>query len=39
MEIRRKSIEEGMITLRASGLEKLRQGMTTIEEVLRESVG
>jgi type IV pilus assembly protein PilB len=39
MEIRRKSIEEGMITLRASGLEKLRQGLTTIEEVLRESVG
>ena len=39
MEIRRKAIEEGMITLRASGLEKLRQGMTTIEEVLRESVG
>lgn len=39
MEIRRKSIEEGMITLRASGIEKLRQGMTTIEEVLRESVG
>jgi type IV pilus assembly protein PilB len=39
LEIRRKSIEEGMITLRASGLEKLRQGMTTIEEVLRESIG
>jgi type IV pilus assembly protein PilB len=39
MEIRRKAIEEGMITLRASGLEKLRQGTTTIEEVLRESIG
>jgi len=38
MEIRRKSIEEGMITLRGSGLEKLRQGSTTIEEVLRESI-
>ncbi len=39
LEIRRKSIEEGMITLRGSGLEKLRNGETTIEEVLRESVG
>ncbi len=38
LEIRRKAVEEGMITLRSSGLEKLRQGMTTIEEVLRESV-
>jgi len=39
LEIRRKAIEEGMITLRGSGLEKLRNGETTIEEVLRESVG
>jgi type IV pilus assembly protein PilB len=39
MEIRRKAIEEGMITLRYSGIEKLRQGQTTIEEVLRESIG
>jgi type IV pilus assembly protein PilB len=38
MEIRRKAIEEGMITLRLSGLEKLRLGQTTIEEVLRESI-
>ena len=38
MEIRRKSMEEGMITLRGSGLEKLRNGSTTIEEVLRESI-
>jgi type IV pilus assembly protein PilB len=38
LELRRKAIEEGMITLRVSGLEKLRQGMTTIEEVLRESI-
>jgi type IV pilus assembly protein PilB len=39
LEIRRKAIEEGMITLRVSGLEKLRQGITTIEEVLRETIG
>lgn len=38
IEIRRKAIEEGMITLRASGIEKLRSGSTTIEEVLRETV-
>lgn len=39
LEIRRKAVEEGMITLRMSGLEKLRQGLTTVEEVLRETVG
>ncbi len=38
LEIRRKAMEEGMLTLRGSGLEKLRNGETTIEEVLRESV-
>jgi len=27
-----------MLTLRMSGLEKIRAGMTTIEEVLRETV-
>ncbi|MBI2839560.1 MAG: type IV-A pilus assembly ATPase PilB [Acidobacteria bacterium] len=38
MEIRKKSIEEGMITLRGSGLSKIRDGVTSIEEVLRETV-
>jgi type IV pilus assembly protein PilB len=38
VEIRRKAIEEGMLTLRMSGIEKLKQGITTIEEVLRETV-
>ncbi|MFN7948242.1 MAG: type IV-A pilus assembly ATPase PilB [Blastocatellia bacterium] len=38
LELRKKAIEEGMITLRASGLEKMRQGITTAEEVLRETV-
>lgn len=38
LEIKRKAIEEGMMSLRASGLEKLRLGSTTIEEVLRETV-
>jgi type IV pilus assembly protein PilB len=38
VEIRRKALEEGMLTLRMSGLEKVRQGITTLEEVLRETV-
>jgi len=38
IELRRKSVEEGMITLRHSGLQKLRDGMTTVEEVVRETV-
>ena len=38
VEIKRKALEEGMLTLRMSGLEKIRSGMTTIEEVLRETV-
>jgi len=38
LEIRRKAIEEGMITLRGSGLRKIKDGVTTLEEVLRETV-
>jgi type IV pilus assembly protein PilB len=38
MELRRKAIELGMITLRESGLYKLRDGITTIEEVVKETV-
>lgn len=38
LEIRRKAIENGMLTLRQSGLEKIRHGITTIEEVVRETV-
>jgi len=38
IELKRKAIEEGMISLRASGLQKLREGVTTVEEVLRETV-
>jgi type IV pilus assembly protein PilB len=37
-EIKRKSIEQGMISLRRSGLIKIRAGVTSIEEVLRETV-
>ena len=38
IEIRRAALEEGMLTLRMSGLEKIRRGITTLEEVLRETV-
>ena len=38
MELRRKAIELGMITLRESGLYKIRDGITTIEEVVKETV-
>jgi type IV pilus assembly protein PilB len=38
LELRRKSIEEGMITLRVSGLHKIRSGQTTVEEVVRETI-
>ena len=38
MDLRRKAIEEGMITLRQSGLRKVKEGVTTIDEVVRETV-
>ena len=38
LELRKKAIEDGMITLRESGLQKIRDGVTTIEEVVRETV-
>jgi type IV pilus assembly protein PilB len=38
LELRRKALEEGMISLRASGLQKIKDGITTVEEVLRETV-
>jgi type IV pilus assembly protein PilB len=37
-ELRRKAVDEGMITLRHSGLRKVMAGLTTLEEVVRETV-
>ena len=34
IELRQKAIDEGMLTLRMSGLHKIRDGLTTIEESL-----
>jgi type IV pilus assembly protein PilB len=38
IELKRRAIEEGMVTLRNGGLQKVRDGITTLEEVLRETV-
>jgi len=38
LELRRKAVEDGMITLRQSGLRKVKDGVTTIDEVVRETV-
>jgi type IV pilus assembly protein PilB len=38
LELRKKALELGMITLRRSGLIKVAAGLTTLEEVLRETV-
>jgi type IV pilus assembly protein PilB len=34
-ELKKAAVEEGMITLRRSGLEKIKKGITTLEEVVR----
>jgi type IV pilus assembly protein PilB len=38
IELKRRAVEEGMVTLRVAGLHKIRDGITTLEEVLRETV-
>jgi type IV pilus assembly protein PilB len=38
LELKKKAIEQGMITLRRSGLIKCMAGITTLEEVCRETV-
>jgi type IV pilus assembly protein PilB len=38
LELKKKALEQGMITLRKSGLTKVATGQTTMEEVLRETV-
>jgi type IV pilus assembly protein PilB len=38
LELRKRAIDDGMITLRESGLHKIRNGITTLEEVVRETV-
>jgi type IV pilus assembly protein PilB len=38
IELKNRAMEEGMITLRGSGLRKLKAAQTTVEEVVRETV-
>ena len=38
VELKKKAIEQGMITLRRSGLIKVAAGITTLEEVARETI-
>ena len=38
LELKKKALEQGMITLRRSGLTKVAAGQTTMEEVVRETV-
>jgi len=37
-QLRKTAIHEGMATLRDAGLEKIRQGLTSIEEVLQKTI-
>ena len=37
-QLRRTAMQEGMATLRDAGLQKLREGMTSIEEVVKRTV-
>jgi type IV pilus assembly protein PilB len=38
VELKKKALEQGMISLRRSGLTKVAAGQTTLEEVVRETV-
>ncbi|HEV3036186.1 MAG TPA: type IV-A pilus assembly ATPase PilB [Candidatus Angelobacter sp.] len=37
-ELKKKAIERGMLTLRRSGLRKVMDGVTTLEEIARETI-
>jgi type IV pilus assembly protein PilB len=37
-QLRKTAIHEGMVTLRDAGLEKIRQGLTSVEEILKKTV-
>ncbi len=38
VEIKKEAIRLGMKTLRMAGISKIREGMTTIEEILRTTM-
>ncbi|MCZ6918863.1 MAG: type IV-A pilus assembly ATPase PilB [Gemmatimonadetes bacterium] len=38
-ELQRQAVEEGMLTLRMDGIVKIRKGITTLEEIVKETAG
>jgi type IV pilus assembly protein PilB len=38
-ELRDQAVAEGMLTLRMDGLKKIERGLTTLEEVVKETAG
>ena len=38
MDLRQSAIDEGLITLRESGLRKVKDGITSVDEVVRETI-
>jgi type IV pilus assembly protein PilB len=39
VELRDTAVEEGMLTLRMDGIVKIKKGVTTLEEVVKETAG
>ncbi|CAN5199850.1 type IV-A pilus assembly ATPase PilB [soil metagenome] len=39
VELQAQAVEEGMLTLRMDGIVKIRRGITTVEEVVKETAG
>jgi type IV pilus assembly protein PilB len=38
-ELQEQAVAEGMLTLRMDGMKKITRGVTTLEEVVKESAG
>ena len=38
-ELKKQALGDGMVTLRQSGIQKIKEGVTTVEEVIRETTG
>jgi type IV pilus assembly protein PilB len=38
-DIKQQAVKDGMLTLRMDGMEKVRKGVTTLEEVVKETAG
>ena len=39
VEMRDQAVVEGMLTLRMDGMKKIERGVTTLEEVVKETAG